>query len=97
MTAVRRSRLIVALVVAVLALAGSVATVAAGVGRNPIVDRPPAGAVGAHRPGMMGGAARGMMGADPWRAGCRYGLRGMMPAAASGAAWYDTFAPMAGE
>jgi hypothetical protein len=75
----RRGRLVAALAVAVLALAGSVAAVVVGVGRtSPAVS-------GAYGPGMMGGAGPvimggagpGMMsGSGAWQSGGRFGLAG---------------------
>jgi hypothetical protein len=79
MTTVRRSWLITALVVAVLALVGSVAVTVA-VGRGPAVTSGPAGSrngsAWGYGPGMMGGAGGGMMGAGAWQTGGRYGLPG---------------------
>ncbi len=86
MNGVRRGWLVAALVVVVLALAGSVAAVAAGVGRTSSAREPARSQTG-YGPGMMGGAGTGMMGgagtgmmgeasAGTWQTDGRYGLPG---------------------
>jgi hypothetical protein len=85
----RRGWLVAALVVAVLALAGSVAAVAAGAGRVPASPVGYAEDSGRYGPGLVGGAGPGMMGGPTpghWQSGGRYGLAGDGQAVATMAA-----------